>query len=160
MRNELSAEAVRGGLGVAIGLALAACAGCNAGAGGQFVQVRTAGELARNLSAPDRPVMVEFYRNGCTACLMASGPLTNVSNDYAGRAVFLKIEREGTQAVRLRHGIGAYPTVILFTRGRERARWVQMTDAAPYREALDAALAELSGRVSGARHSRARFASL
>ena len=79
--------------------------------------------------------------------MLASGPLTSVSNEYAGKAVFLKLEREGTRTVRFRYGIGAYPTVILLIKGKERARWVQQDDKAHYREALDAAIAEMSVRA-------------
>ena len=145
-----------GGLWVAVGLALAACAGCSAGAGGQFVQAQTAGEFDRQLAAPGRPVMAEFYRNGCIACMMSSGSLTTVSNEYAGRAVFLKLEREGTRTVRFRYGIGAYPTVILFINGKERARWVQQNDKAPFREALDAAIAEMSRQALAIPRQRSR----
>ncbi|MHC4984538.1 MAG: thioredoxin family protein [Planctomycetota bacterium] len=129
-----------------VGLALVACgAGCQAGASGQFVDVADEQHFDQTVLEDDRPVLVEFYRDGCIRCVMLAGTLSDLSNEYGDRVGFYKVERTSGTLLRYRYGVGSYPSVILFVNGKERARWVAEGSKAVYRQAIEAAFVELDG---------------
>ena len=127
-----------------------AAVGCGA-PGGAFVAARTPAEFDAHLAETTRPVMVEFYKSGCPACGLLAPTMSELSTEYADRAAFVKVERSHLVAQRQRYGVSGYPTVLLFIRGKERARWVNQGSKAVYREALDAAIAETSGTTAPAK---------
>ena len=137
------------------GLVLVACgAGCQAGASGEFVDVATEAQFDQTVLEDDRPVLVEFYRDRCMRCMMLAGTLSDLSREYGDRVGFYKVERTSGTLLRYRYGVGSYPSVILFVKGRERARWVAEGSKAVYRQAIEAALAELAGEPVDERSER------
>ena len=94
-------------------LALSAvCFGCG-GAGGNFVEAESEAQFQTMVLESKRPVMVEFYSNGCLGCVSANPKLTAISEAYADRAGFVKVSRSVTE-VRQQYEVGYYPTVIVF----------------------------------------------
>jgi len=126
---------------LAAGAALVVAGGCGA-PGGQFRELTEVGSYARVLGRSDTPVLVEFYKSGCPACMGVAPMLAELSDEYADQAAFLAVERGRGADIRRRYDIRAYPTVIVFVEGRERARLVNERSTDVYREALDAAIAE------------------
>ena len=119
-------------------VALAAvCGGCEAG--GAFVPAVSVADFDQKVLQADGPVMVEFYRNGCGACAALAGTMTKLSNEYADRVAFVKLERS-VHDVRRRYRIVSYPTLILFRDGREARRWTDEFEIQAYRDGLDRAL--------------------
>jgi len=95
----------------------------------------------RQVLQADRPVVVYVHKALCPACLALAPTMAELSEEYAGRVTFLKVERTEAGDLRGMWGIRAYPTVLLFLGGAERNRWVYERRKAVYREALDAILA-------------------
>lgn len=120
--------------------------GC--GSSPHVTAIETKDAFAEQVIASPRPVLVKFYKTFCPACGQFAPVYGDLSAEYEGRAEFYEVERNASSELRYRYGIGAYPTVILFLDGSERARWVNEHDRDIYRKAIDAALAE-SGDVSG-----------
>ena len=124
-----------------LALAILVCgSGCSAGASGRFLAVESEQQFDQKVLEDDRPVLVEFYRNGCVRCVMLAGTLSGLSKEYGDRVGFYKVERTGGTLLRYRYGVGSYPTVILFLNGEPKANWVNEGSKAAYREGLDAAL--------------------
>ena len=119
--------------------------------GGKFQAATTAGQFDQALADPGQPVLLEFYKFGCPACMLLAPTLAELSAEYAGRAAFVKVERSQVADRRRQYGIRGYPTVLLFVRGQERARWVNQGSKDVYRKALDAALVELSSQPGSPR---------
>ena len=135
-----------------LALAILVCgSGCSAGASGRFLAVESEQQFDQKVLEDDRPVLVEFYRNGCVRCVMLAGTLSGLSKEYGDRVGFYKVERTGGTLLRYRYGVGSYPTVILFVGGQERARWVAEGSKAVYRHAIEAAFVELEGDSSDQR---------
>ena len=128
------------GLRVFMLIALATLVGCRAGAGGQFVEVTSEKQFTREVLEESRPVLVEFYRDGCVRCMMLGGTLGSLSKEYGDEVVFVKLERTFGKPMRYWYGIGSYPTVILFLNGEPKANWVNEGSRSAYRQGIDAAL--------------------
>ena len=129
-----------GGTFLAAGLLAAVCAGC-AEPGGKFVAATSAAEFDQMVSKARQPVLVAFYRNGCPACMMIGTTLTSLSEEYDGKAVFVKVERSVAD-VRRSFYVTGYPTVVLLLDGKEYARWLAEDSKDVYRQTIDRALAE------------------
>lgn len=114
------------------------CCGCG-GAGGNFVEVESKAQFQLMVLESQRPVMVEFYRNGCVACLSENPKLASVSQAYADRAGFVKIDRSVTE-VRQQYEVVLYPTVIVFHKGKEFRRVSGQLPQSAYAEMIDVGL--------------------
>jgi len=126
-------------------LILALCLACGCGApGGAFRAAKTVEQFDQAVADPRQPVLLEFYKAGCPACILLAPTLAELSIEYDGRAAFVTVERSQVAERRRQYGIRGYPTVLLFLRGQERARWVNEGSKDVYRKALDVALVELS----------------
>ena len=132
-------------------IAVTALIGCQAGAGGQFMEVTSEKQFAGAVLEETRPVVVEFYRDGCMRCMMLRGTLTGLSKEYGDQVVFVKLERTFGKPMRYWYGIGSYPTVILFLNGEAKAHWVNEGSRSVYRKGIDAALKAIreGGELSG-----------
>ena len=116
----------------------ALCAGCG-GAGGRFIDVTTKEQFQTMVLESPRPVLVEFYRNGCLGCAMANPKLESLSEAYSDRARFVTVSRE-VRAVRQKYAISYYPTVIVFHGGRPAGRAEGSKSYDEYAKMIDTAL--------------------
>ena len=139
------------------GLGLAALAllagGCG---GGKLTLLPGPRAFQEQVLQADRPVLVQFYKDGCMWCGLLEPALARLAEDYQGRAVFAKY-RLMTRSMgvtnwelRTKYGIHWYPTVILFVNGQEKKRWVVAYDIKSYRKALDEALIAPAKRTTAA----------
>ncbi len=140
------------GFSVAV-LALLA-GGCG---GGKLTQLPGPRTFQEQVLQANRPVLVEFYKDGCMWCGLLEPSLARLAEDYQGRAVFFKY-RLMTRSMgvtnwelRTKYGIHWYPTVILFVNGQEKKRWVVSYDTNSYRKALDEALSTKAKPATPAR---------
>jgi len=122
--------------------------GCNTAPGGTFVEVKTLDESDVQIDRHDKPVLVEFHKAGCPACMLLQGTMDELSREYGDHVSFVKVDRERGREVRYRIAIYGYPTVLLYVKGAKRANWRNERSIAVYREAIDAALAELAEPAS------------
>jgi len=92
--------------------------------------------------ASDMPVMVDFYKGGCPTCLALDPTMNELAKEYAGRAVVARFEIMKpyfvitSMELKNRYDIAMVPTVILFVKGTEKARWAVNYSAEDYRKEL------------------------
>jgi thioredoxin 1 len=140
------------------GFGLAALAllagGCG---GGNLKPLNSSTDFQRQVLHADKPVMVLFYKSGCSWCALLEPALDRLADDYQGRAVFARyclmnwLGGVTNWEIRTKYDIHWYPTVILFVNGREKNRWVVQYDIKSYRKALDEALSTPTRQAPPAR---------
>lgn len=69
-----------------------------------------------------RPVVAEFYADGCVPCRRLAPILSALEEEYAETVDFVKINTGANEALTQTYGILASPTLILFRDGAEQAR--------------------------------------
>ncbi len=133
---------------LAAGLLAAAMAGVLGGCGqSSLVNLNDEAQFDRQVVGSDKPVLVDFYKDGCPTCLLQESTLEPLAKEYAGRVAFYRFKiREATMVpankpIMDRYNLFWVPTVILFVNGKERERWTFNHGAGEFRPALNAALA-------------------
>jgi thioredoxin 1 len=72
---------------------------------------------AEVLHSPE-PVIVDFYAEWCPPCKMLAPVLERVSQQYAGRVKFVKVDTDAYEEVGLRYGVGKIPNLTYFRDGQ------------------------------------------
>jgi len=121
-------------------LAAAVFAGGCGSPGGTFVALNDAPDLESHF-AGEKPVVVSFYLPMCPACGMASFTLTRLSNEYADRVDFVKLNGYDASQACMDYDVSVFPTVVLFQKGRPTHRWINEQNISTYRDVLDPVLA-------------------
>jgi thioredoxin 1 len=76
----------------------------------------------------DKPVLVDFWAEWCGPCKMIAPILEDIAKDYSGKLAIVKMDVDANQAVPVKYGIRAMPTLVLFKNGVPAA---QLVGAAP-----------------------------
>ena len=73
----------------------------------------------------DRPVLVDFWAEWCSPCLLIAPVLEHVIQDLAGTLGLAKLEVDQGDNMKLagQHRVRGFPTVILFNGGHEAGRF-------------------------------------
>ena len=73
----------------------------------------------------DRPVLVDFWAEWCSPCLLIAPVLEHVIQDLAGTLGLAKLEVDQGDNMKLagQHRVRGFPTVILFDGGQEAGRF-------------------------------------
>lgn len=66
----------------------------------------------------ESPVLVDFYTTWCGPCQMLAPVLERLSEAFSGRVKILKVNVEDEQALTMRYGVTAVPTLLLFKGGQ------------------------------------------
>ncbi len=83
------------------------------------------------------PVVVDFYADWCGPCRAVSPLLEQLSQDYAGRAKFVKVNTDDNQELAAQFGIMSIPTVMFFAKGKVQDIVIGAVPAAVYKQKLD-----------------------
>ena len=72
-----------------------------------------------------QPVLVDFWAEWCSPCLVIAPVLERVVAGYGGAVRLAKLEVDAGENMKLagRYRVRGFPTVILFTRGDEQGRF-------------------------------------
>ncbi len=65
------------------------------------------------------PVLLDFFSTECPPCEALAPKYEAVAGQFAGRARFFKIFRQGNRELAAKLGVTGSPTVLLFKDGRE-----------------------------------------
>jgi len=63
-------------------------------------------------------VVVDFWADWCTPCLMLAPTIEELARDYAGKVVFGKVNVDENQGATLKFGIMTIPTLVFFKNGK------------------------------------------
>ncbi|MFQ5644952.1 MAG: thioredoxin family protein [Thiogranum sp.] len=76
-------------------------------------------------ASEERPVLVDFWAEWCSPCLVIAPVLEHVMQDLGGAVGLAKLEVDHGENMKLagQYRVRGFPTVILFTGGREAGRF-------------------------------------
>jgi len=103
-----------------------------------YVKEIGAAEFEQEVLAAAEPVVLDFFSTECPPCEALAPKFDAVAEQFAGKARFLKVFRQGNRELATRLGVTGSPTLLFFKAGREVA--ARMTGEDIKRTALKAAV--------------------
>ena len=88
------------------------------------------------------PVLVDFWAPWCGPCRMQLPIIEAIGQDEAGHARVVKVNVDEEPELTRRFGVASIPTLLVFSEGQVRQRFVGAQSAATLRAALQEAAAE------------------
>lgn len=73
--------------------------------------------------------VVDFFATWCGPCKMLSPVIDGVSEEYAGKVDFYKVDIDGNQDLAMKYGVEAVPTVVFMKQGKVVDEFVGFHDA-------------------------------
>lgn len=70
-----------------------------------------------------QPVLVDFWADWCSPCLMIAPVLAKVIPEYDGRVLLAKIDADENMKLAGHYKLRGFPTIIMFINGEEVARF-------------------------------------
>lgn len=80
------------------------------------------GEKFDELLKGEKPVVCDFFATWCGPCKMLAPVMEKVSEDFDGKAVFVKVDVDANPALSARYGIMSIPLVCVFKDGEIAAK--------------------------------------
>ena len=82
----------------------------------QFVKEISAGDYQQEVLAAGVPVVLDFFSTECPPCEALAPKFEAVAEQFAGKARFLKIYRQGNRDLAQQLGVTGSPTLVFFDR--------------------------------------------
>ena len=86
------------------------------------------------------PTVVDFYADWCGPCRMVSPVIESLSQQYAGKVNFAKVDTDANPSLAMRCNILSIPTVMIFKGGRTVDKIIGAMPAQAYRQKIDSVL--------------------
>jgi thioredoxin 1 len=85
----------------------------------------TEGDFRQNVieASHERPVLVDFWADWCSPCLVLAPELEGVITEYEGKIALAKVEVDDNMRLAGHYRLRGFPTVIGFVAGEEVARF-------------------------------------
>ena len=84
-----------------------------------------------------QPVLVDFWADWCSPCLMIAPVLAKVIPEYEGRVMLAKVDADENMKLAGRYKLRGFPTIIMFVNGEEVARFGGAKPAPEVRRFID-----------------------
>ncbi|MEN8121739.1 MAG: thioredoxin [Bacteroidota bacterium] len=88
----------------------------------------------------DKPVIVDFWAVWCGPCRMVGPIIAEMSNEYEGKAVMVKMDVDANPATPGQFGIRNIPTMLFFKDGKQVDKQVGAVPKKKIAEKLEALL--------------------
>ena len=85
----------------------------------EHVKEINAAEYETEVLRSREPVVLDFYSTECPPCEALAPKFESVAEQYAGRARFVKIFRQGNRELATKLGVTGSPTLVFFKAGME-----------------------------------------
>jgi len=85
----------------------------------------------------DKPVLVDFWAEWCMPCRVLAPTIEEIATEFEGKAKIAKLDTDHARETARRFQISAIPTVIIFSGGEARRKFVGVTNAGDLRNALN-----------------------
>jgi len=93
--------------------------------------------LDEALQKTSGPLLVDFWAAWCMSCRIMAPVVEELARDYAGKAVFAKVNVDENPNTALRYQVMSIPTFIIFKNGRPAERIVGAVGRVPLEGALN-----------------------
>ena len=94
------------------------------------VRVGTDANFAAAVLNSNKPVMVDFTATWCGPCKRLAPNVEQVADEYAGRAIVVKVDIDDNPVITAQYDIRSVPTILIFSGGVVVERFVGMTSKA------------------------------
>jgi thioredoxin 1 len=98
------------------------------------------GEFETEVLKSNIPVLVDFYADWCGPCHAIAPTIEALSNEFAGRVKFVKVDVDSNQEVSSSYEIMSIPTIMLFENGKVEDSIVGAYPATVYKQHIERAL--------------------
>ena len=105
------------------------------------ILIATDANFAGSVLGADQPVLVDFWATWCGPCLQMAPAVSQVADEYKGRAIVAKVDVDKNPAISKNYDVAAIPTFIVFHQGKEVMRYTGVTTIKGLRSMLDKPLA-------------------
>ena len=87
----------------------------------------------------EKPVLIDFWAEWCSPCLVIAPIISEVVEEYAGKIVLAKLEVDEGENMRLagKYQVRGFPTIMLLHKGEEIARFASARPAHWIRDWID-----------------------
>ena len=86
-------------------------------------------ELEELIASSNLPVFCDFWASWCGPCRMLAPVFEAVSNDYEGKAEFVKVNVDEEEDAARKYGISSIPCILFFNNGELKGRQVGFVPA-------------------------------
>ena len=78
----------------------------------------TSQELEEILKSENKTVFCDFWATWCGPCRMLAPVYQDISEQYEGQAVFVKLDVDENEEAAMKYGISSIPNIIAFKNGQ------------------------------------------
>ena len=75
-------------------------------------------ELETLITESELPVFCDFWANWCGPCRMLAPVYEEISDQYDGKAVFVKMDIDENESAAVKYGITSIPNILVFKKGQ------------------------------------------
>ncbi|MFV0520931.1 MAG: thioredoxin [Mangrovibacterium sp.] len=88
----------------------------------------------------DKPVLVDFWAEWCGPCRMIAPIVEELSKDYEGKAVVVKVDVDSAPDISMKYGIRNIPTLLVIKNGEVVDKHVGAAQKSALAAKIDAVL--------------------